>query len=224
MVQLSTEKSGAIEQLNTSLTSEITQEKSKLAENIFKCFLNYFQAVEQVNSGRITFKNQYCISGLLFDKVILNNSESNRDIAIYHHKCLYYHAEYQNQTQWIETQNNLFEDELKKIKLLPQTKDAVVKEYLTRYFTKYLLSKFAQLDSSQEIIWNLADQHGKCQTYIFSITYLEPNKSTLILGRDQTSKTIIFQGEILGCGVISVTENKISKKSLSQFLNWHLNQ
>ena len=239
MVQLFTEKGGQpmasplqgeerltknlkqVEQVNaTFLSLSRKLKKEKTTENIYDYFLNYFQAVDRV--FKTVPPKKYCVSGILFDRVILVNSKDEQSISIYHNNNLYYHAIYQEQL--IEAKNSFSSDELKKIKLLPQTEEAVIKEYFARYLTKYLLENLSKLDTSeQEIIWKLADENGRFQVYTFYMTSCSQNKSTLIFGQDSCG-AIIFQAEILYCQVINFIENKISKLNLSQFVNWCLNQ
>jgi hypothetical protein len=236
MVQLTTEKTRQVDKVNNSFLLSTERVAKKLAEKIYQYFLNYFQAVDKLE--RVSFKNKYCISGILFNQIVLINSKGQKSVSIYHNQALHYHAVChpfpadhrrglrvtvgQNEEQWIETKNSLSTDELKKIQLLPQTEEAVVQEYLARYLAKYLLDNLTQLNSSKEIIWKLADENGQFQVYTFSLTCCSQNKSTLILGRNSNGG-IIFQAEIVYYQVINITENKISKKNLSQFVNWCMN-
>ena len=211
-----------VEQVNASLLSLSKKpERKETTENIYNYFLSYFQAVDKV--FKTISPKKYCVSGILFDRVILVNSEDEQSISIYHdNNNLCYYAVYQEQL--IEAKNSLSSDELKKVKLLPQTEEAVVKEYLARYLAKYLLKNLSKLDlSEQKIIWKLADEDGQLQTYTFYMTSCPQNKSTLIFGQNSCG-VIIFQAEILYCQVINFIENKISKLNLSQFVNWCLNQ
>ena len=184
-------------------------------ELVYNNFLNYFKSVDEFSN--ITHQEKYQVDSKTFGEITLNSSKNNQTISLVKDNIHIYYAELQN-NQWQEKKNILSEQQIMKLKQLPQTQEQVAEDYSTKYLANFLQKRLLESNQIEKTIkWKFDDQNKRVGFYTFKVAHTSNPEQISILGKDKNDLDI-FTAEIKSNGVIHIAKNQIPLNRIEKLI------